>query len=430
MLKWLSKRVIERYFEHDDFRRLEELDRKLRGIYTAPLPGGLIRKYLGARVESSLRSGDYKRLKAYNMVLNRIETETGLTELRSMPVIAHFNLTSKCNLRCIMCFQAHNEDMERLHMPPEILAKLSETLFPFLKTVKMDASGEALLYPEFNTILNSCDEYGIDLQLTTNGTLLTEEMTHSLLAFKGLRHFCVSFDAVTREVFETIRVNARFEKVYRNFEYFCRKRRELGRDDVTVGIAFTALRQNIEHLPALVELAHDWGIDIIYVAYVFISGTSDPGWSLYYSQDLANRVFDEALQRSARLGVGLHLPPRFGQTETQTWRRCTWAWNSVYLHPNGIVGPCCIIQYFTQTDDGRHLTDRKENSLVGKSFKEIWNGESYRRLRESVNSPEPVYFHCKDSCPVFGRGEAADLHRHFDPVLYPDEEALKVHRGR
>jgi MoaA/NifB/PqqE/SkfB family radical SAM enzyme len=259
--------------------------------------------------------------------------------------------------------------------------------------------------------------------------LLTEEISDDLLSMKGLKQFCVSFDAVTPEVFDAIRVHARYDRVYKNFKYFCKKKKELNRDDVTVGIAFTALRQNIEDLPKLVELAHEWGINLIYVAYAFISGTSDANWSLYFSQDLTNRIFDEATELGERLGVGVHLPSRFGQTEKQEWRKCSWAWNSVYLHPNGIVGPCCVIQYFTQTDDNRHLTDKRENSLTEKSFKEIWNGKDFIKLRKTVNEPDAFYPHCRHSCPVFGRGEAAELQKHFDPSLYPDEESIRSLAG-
>jgi MoaA/NifB/PqqE/SkfB family radical SAM enzyme len=323
-----------------------------------------------------------------------------------------------------MCFQAHHRDMERLHMPQEILKDISEHLFPYLKTIKMDASGEALLYPDFRNIIGLCDRNGNELQLTTNGTLLSHAMTEDLLAFKGLKHFCVSFDAMNKEVFESIRAHARYEAVHSNLLYFCKRRKELARDDITVGISFTAMRQNIEQLPALVEMAHDLGINVIYVAYSFISGSSDPGWSLYFHQDLTNRIFDKAYEMGSKLGVGIHLPLRFGQNSSERWRKCSWAWNSVYIHPNGIVGPCCVIQYFTQTDDGRHLTDKKENSLTTRKFRDIWNGQSFVRLRETVNTPQAMYAHCRSSCPVFGRGVAAEIHRHFDPSLYPDKEAL------
>jgi|MudIll2142460700_1097286.scaffolds.fasta_scaffold06508_2 MoaA/NifB/PqqE/SkfB family radical SAM enzyme len=424
MINKFSKKIIEKYFAQGNYENLQRIDEKIKGLYLNPVVGKLIRKFLVVQSTSALKNKDYKKLKAFNMILNHIEEESGITTLQSMPVLAHINLTSHCNLRCIMCFQAHHKDMERLHMPQEILKDISQHLFPYLKTIKMDASGEALLYPDFKNIIELCERNDNELQLTTNGTLLTQTMTDNLLAFKGLKHFCISFDAMTKEVFENIRANARYEAVHGNFSYFCKKRKELEREDITVGISFTAMRQNIEHLPKLVEMAHDWGINVIYVAYAFISGNSDPGWSLYFHQDLTNRIFDKAYEMGIKLGVGIHLPLRFGQNSSEKWRKCSWAWNSVYIHPNGIVGPCCVIQYFTQTDDGRHLTDTKENSLTTKKFKDIWNGQSFVRLRETVNTPHAVYAHCRSSCPVFSRGVAAEIHRHFDPSLYPDKDAL------
>ncbi len=427
MLNKILVKLIKKYFSQEDYKKnLEKIDNKLKWLYLNPVLSKLIKIFLLFQTNASLKSKDYTKLKALNMILNHIEEAAGSTVLQSMPFIAHINLTSRCNLRCIMCFQSHNEDMERVHMPQELLEDISEYLFPYLKTIKMDASGEALLYPSFKTILDLCDRYGNELQITTNGTLLTKDLTHRLLDFKGLKHFCVSFDAITKEVFEKIRVNARYDDVYSKFAYFCEKRKELGRDDILVGISFTAMRQNIEHLPILVELAHEWGINVIYIAYAFIAGNSDPWWSLYFEQEKTNRIFDEAYEKGLRLGVGIHLPLRFGQNSQEKWRKCSWAWNSVYIHPNGIIGPCCVIQYFTQTDDSRHLTDKNDNSLINKKFKDIWNGESFKKLRETVNTPKAVYAHCRSSCPVFGRGKASEISRHFDPSLYPDKASLEM----
>jgi MoaA/NifB/PqqE/SkfB family radical SAM enzyme len=424
MLNKISQKIFNKYFLQGNHQDLKRADKKLRGLYLNPVLGELIRKYLSFQSNVFLKKKDYIQLKVINMILNHIEETMGLTVLKSMPYLAHINLTSKCNLRCIMCFQAHDKDMERVHMPQELLEDIATYLFPYLKTIKMDASGEALLYPRFESILDLCARYGNELQITTNGTLLTKDIAHRLLDFKGLKHFCVSFDAVEKEVFEKIRMNARYNDVYSKFRYFCEQRKELMREDIQVGISFTAMRQNIEHLPTLVELAHEWGVNIIYVAYAFIAGTSDPVWSLYFEQDKTNRIFDEAYEKGLKLGVGVHLPLRFGHHSPEKWQKCSWAWNSVYVHPNGIVGPCCVIQYFTQTDDSSHVTDKKENSLMTKSFKELWNGNSFKKLRETVNSPKAIYSHCRSSCPVFGRGNASEINRHFDPLLYPDKNAL------
>jgi MoaA/NifB/PqqE/SkfB family radical SAM enzyme len=424
MINKISQKLVEKVFLQGDYKNLERMDKKLRSFYLNPFWGKLIRSFFFSQLNTFLRKKDYSGLRAVNMILNRIEEQSGFTVLQSMPFLAHINLTSMCNLRCIMCFQAHDRDMERVHMSHELLEDVSSYLFPYLKTIKMDASGEALLYPDFKTMLDLCARYGNELQLTTNGTRLTDDLTHRLLAFNGLKHFCVSFDAITKEVFEKIRINARFDDVHSKFAYFCKKRKELGRDDILVSISFTAMRQNIDHLPKLVELAHEWGINVIFVAYAFISGTSDPRWSLYFDQDRTNRIFDEAYEKGSKLGVGIHLPLRFGQGSDAKWRKCSWAWSSVYIHPNGIIGPCCVIQYFTQTDDSHHQTDKREHSLTTKKFNDIWNGPSFKKLRATVNTDSAIYSHCRSSCPVFGRGNASEINKHFDPTLYPDKGSL------
>lgn len=429
MIKRITKKILSKYLGDERTEKVVKAARRFAGMALKPVSGRPVRAVLSARSASLFRKKDYQGLKSVNTALNLFEREKGLTSLRSMPCIAHINLTSHCNLRCVMCFQAHSTKMEREHMGAETLDMLSEEIFPYLKTIKMDASGEALLYPGFQRVLDLCGKYQNELEITTNGTRLSEKLTETLVGFRGLKHFCVSFDAITAEVFEWIRANARFDDVKGNFENFCKRRRDQGRDDITVGISFTAMRRNIDQLPAMVEFAARWGIDVIYVAYAFIAGSSEPSWSLYYDQDRANRAFDEAENLGRKLGVGVSLPLRFGQKSDTKWRDCSWAWNSVYIHPSGVVGPCCIIQFFTQTDDYRHLTDKRVHSLETKNFREIWNGESFKKLRETVNTPEAVYTHCRDMCPVFGRGSTVEIHRHFDPALYPDSASAAPSSG-
>lgn len=119
--------------------------------------------------------------------------------LTGFPLHLDVELTSRCNLRCKMCFQQHIEG-RRTDMSEEVFKKMvDEGAREGLCAMKLQSRGESLLHPKVLDFLGYAKEKGIlDLHLTTNGLLLKEEKIKGLID-NGLDLLILSFDEEHRE---------------------------------------------------------------------------------------------------------------------------------------------------------------------------------------------------------------------------------------
>ncbi|MEE8807073.1 MAG: radical SAM protein [Lactimicrobium sp.] len=102
----------------------------------------------------------------------------------------YLEITNKCNLKCAFCARHHRA-------PENMSPAFFESLLPQVKNytdyIYLHVQGEPLLHPDFETIMNLCDQYGMKVQLVTNGSLLY--LHPSLLDHSSLRKLSVSLQS-------------------------------------------------------------------------------------------------------------------------------------------------------------------------------------------------------------------------------------------
>jgi radical SAM protein with 4Fe4S-binding SPASM domain len=74
-------------------------------------------------------------------------------------------------------------------------------------------------------MIKYCSDRGLNTSIHTNATILTGELSHRLIN-SGLSVISFSFDGYTKDVYESIRVGANFEKALNNILQFLRIKRE------------------------------------------------------------------------------------------------------------------------------------------------------------------------------------------------------------
>ncbi|CAB5083914.1 hypothetical protein D3OALGA1CA_422 [Olavius algarvensis associated proteobacterium Delta 3] len=119
--------------------------------------------------------------------------------LTGFPLHLDVELTSRCNLRCEMCFQRHLEE-RRSDMPLATFKKLvDEGAREGLCAMKLQSRGESLLHRDLVECLAYAKEKGIlDVHITTNGLLLKEPMIRDLVE-AGLDLLILSVDPFHQE---------------------------------------------------------------------------------------------------------------------------------------------------------------------------------------------------------------------------------------
>ena len=161
-----------------------------------------------------------------------------LNIIDDFPIHVDFETAAPCNLRCVMCFQSDKEFHEK-----NKLGYLDFELFKKgidegrqekfgdkkLASIKLNYRGEPLLHPKLVDMVRYAKQKGVvEVMINTNGTLMTEAKARALID-AGIDKVIFSVDGCTKEVYESIRVGAKFDQVVENISRFRRLRDEIGK---------------------------------------------------------------------------------------------------------------------------------------------------------------------------------------------------------
>ena len=176
--------------------------------------------------------------------------------------------TSNCNLHCRTCIR-NSWDEPTGMMDKEAFERIIVGIekLPLRPTVFFGGFGEPLSHPEIVEMIRRANVIGSRTELITNGTLLTEGMSRSLIQ-AGLDRLWVSLDGATPSSYSDVRLGAELPRVLANIERFSDVRRKRRVKAPQLGIAFVAMKRNIADLPALLRLAQELGASAFHVSHV------------------------------------------------------------------------------------------------------------------------------------------------------------------
>ena len=146
---------------------------------------------------------DSKKKRAGNIFLNEKEILEKKVVLESKPRQLIVELTTKCNLRCVMC----DVCLQHNSINDNILNFIKLNI-PFLERIKWQG-GEVFLYDRFYELMDFCNQYGVKQVIQTNGILINKQIL-KLLSSRKI-HLSFSIDSVNKNTYESIRRGAKFE---------------------------------------------------------------------------------------------------------------------------------------------------------------------------------------------------------------------------
>jgi MoaA/NifB/PqqE/SkfB family radical SAM enzyme len=273
------------------------------------------------------------------------------------------SVTSKCNLRCKVCFQSeYNSDLN-----PELLGKMSH-VYPELEWFH-PIGGEPLLYDLDALYALPLNEY-CKFKLITNGTLITCENVAGIV--KNIHRLIISIDGGTQDAYQAMRGYS-LNKVLKNIELLQAYKADTGSQLPRIEFNFLMTRTTIETLPKLASYAGSHGIDCI---NTFYPSYSDP---IIKAAEKITKTDSEKPIEEAKKYVDIIQPEKRGG------EKCQRPWNTCFVDVKGDVFLCC----FGTPSLG---------NLNTMTFDECWFGAIATHIRETVNTPNEVT-QCK-RCPV------------------------------
>ena len=154
-----------------------------------------------------------------------------MDELPRLPEFPHYlslEITSTCNLSCIMC-----PSREKLGRKGSMEASLWQrivneaSLYP-LKEMGIVGYGENLLHPELVEFIDYAKGKNLSLFLVTNGLLLKGELVRNLIN-SGLDRLIISCDAASSQIYEAVKRGGDYRLLKKNILGFFEERKKIGK---------------------------------------------------------------------------------------------------------------------------------------------------------------------------------------------------------
>ena len=360
------------------------------------LEGNVNGDALEKRADVIVRAGEHARnlprpakwqVERENSILMMQDIIGQRTVWESRPSHIELSTNNLCNLRCVMCSPETRPTKQSLS--EEETRHICGQIFPTASLLTPSAGSEPLL-GDFELITGLADRYEVELNVITNGTLLTPERYEMMR--KRLGRLQISFDACDRETYEKIRVGAKFEKVVENI----RKAAELtAADNIELMTSAVVMKINYDRMAEYVEFVADLGVNTVALQRLLINFEALKEWDAFGNvpDDEIRAQVDRAVEAAKRCRINLHVglgTPRvhqYGKKDFKLFKLnylpeeiirrypsvCYQSAMYLKVEPDGSVFPCCVAP-----------PELNMGSLKEKSFEEIWNGRKYQQLRREM----------------------------------------------
>lgn len=306
-----------------------------------------------------------------------------------------------CNLKCIMC-EEHSPysnfienlyqetGVKRRRMPFDWVVDIFKQAHELgVKEIIPSTMGEPLLYKGFEQIFDLSEQYGIKINLTTNGTFPKKPVeTWAQIIVPHTTDVKISWNAATKETAEKVMEKIDFEKCIENVKafikvrdahyqktgYFCR-----------VTFQLTFMQNNMHELADIIKLAAELGVDRVKGHQLWdhfdeikdLSFRKDAAsivqWNEYVEQAYAAR--DRYLKPNGeKVLLENIIPLKHSETkEVPTSYVCPFLKQELWISATGNISPCCA------PDELRQSLGAFGN-IENASIKEALESDNYKNL--------------------------------------------------
>src|SRR5262249_28626962 len=143
---------------------------------------------------------------------------TGDGPLRGRKLNVFMDQNNRCNLKCKMCgfSDPRISSVPKYDMPRRLFDSIAEQVFPQTNILVLSILTEPFMTRDFPDRLQVVRAFDVPYsEIITNGTLLNEASIDKILT-AAITCLTFSIDGATREVYESIRVGASFDRVLGN----------------------------------------------------------------------------------------------------------------------------------------------------------------------------------------------------------------------
>ncbi len=253
------------------------------------------------------------------------------TYLSGLPIEIGIELTNKCNLDCPFCAR---EEMTRPegHMSFDLYKKIVDEVKSYAEMIYLHGDGEPFLHKHIYDAISYAKKNHLKVGVSTNGTTLNNKNAMMLIE-SNIDYLIIAIDGITKDTYEKLRLNAKFEHVTKNVKNFLKLNRESGSNIFTI-IQFIEMDENRHEIKEFCEY-----------------------WKQHKPNVMRIKPYVDLLKHNRK--TEFKLP-------------CFYIWRQTMIDWDGTVFPCCV-----DTNSKHKLGNIKEKSL-----REIWNSSHISNMRK------------------------------------------------
>jgi MoaA/NifB/PqqE/SkfB family radical SAM enzyme len=273
----------------------------------------------------------------------------------------------------------------REHNAPQKFMKYNDFIDIFEKikkhtmTIRLNGRGESTIHPNFKEIVKYVGDSGRKISLFTNGNYQDIEINQLFIQYEV--QLFVSVDSASKNVLESIRFGADFDRINSNLDALLRlKDRPF--------IVFTLQEANFNEIISIAEYAISKNCHLIYNVV-----RRDHGMEPFVDMVIENEVnlsnsFDIALDMMNKRGLTCLTPDQIAGISLKTTKVSTYGSQTmcpalnreICIYYNGDVGPCNMFNPY------------RYGNINIDSFDDIWNGKN----RESFIIEHKKHYYCQN----------------------------------
>jgi len=269
--------------------------------------------------------------------------------------IVSWNITKKCNLRCVHCYiDAGEAEANELTTKEalDVVDQIAEVGVPLI----LFTGGEPLVRRDFFEIAQYARDRGIKLVLSTNGTLITPEVAKRLKEVDVV-YVGVSLDSISADFHD------RFRDMQGSFAAALAGIKNAIEASLDVGLRFVVTAKNIHEVRECVDFAASLGMRRITFYHLSAAGRAQKLSEDWWYTPEQYKQFIETLTAKARQyagrleietalapydGVYIALTVGNGDVKYLEFVESTGGCGRkiVSIYPNGDVYPCQFIDFY------------------------------------------------------------------------------------
>lgn len=273
------------------------------------------------------------------------------------PIHPVWEVTSACNLKCKHCHTSGGKPMADELTTEEGMNLIRQIASICEFRMLVLTGGEPLVRPDIIELISYASTLGLEISIATNATLITPEMV-SKLKNAGVVNMAIGLDGAFERTHDAIRSTPGcFKRTMRGI--YATKDAGLG-----LQINITMMKDNYSEIPALLDMAHGLGADIILLYNLVPVGRGRES-EIELSRDQFKNIieFVREKQRSIVPIVEPTCSPQYwpylvsktnengnghreckpGRLATIAFRGCAAGNGLCYVKPDGEVWPCPFV---------------------------------------------------------------------------------------